>query len=396
MRSLRWTSETRRQSRFFDRRNGARSIPFALGLLVAFASGLTSLSCQKKEPDIVEAANAVPVELTRVTERSIRESTLLTGVLNAYREVDIVSEVSGEIVSLHHDVGADIAKGAILASVEKKVLRENLNRAEASLIAAEARYSLAVQDFARDSTLHANGDISQAAYDAGLTAFRSASADLKASRAARELAARDLQEGDISAPFAGVVSRRRCEVGTYVTPGLPLFRLVNIDSLRLVLSVSQTDLARLSVDTEVEISVEGLGDRVFHGNIRSIAPEADEATRTFPVEVVLANPQGHPLRDGLVVHARLYLGQLEGAIAIPREAILKRSGGEFVFVAVDSTAHRRMVRIGPLIDDLYVVEQGLRAGELLVTAGMRNLENGSRIMPETVLHDEAGAQGDTP
>ena len=263
-------------------------------------------------------------------------------------------------------------------------------------MAAEARYVLARQDFVRDSTLHANGDVAQAAYDVGLMALRSASADLKAARATRELAAHDLQEGDIRTPFSGVVSRRLCDIGTYVSPGMPLFRIVNIDSLRLLLNVSQTDISRLSLGTEVEISVEGLGVQVFRGRVRSIAPEADEATRTFPVEVMLANPEGRPLRDGLVVRTKLVLGEREGAIAIPREAVLRRSGSDFVFVVKDSVAHRRAIDLGPLIEDRYVVEGGLDSGELVVSAGMQNLDDGSQVIVETIIRETPDMQGETP
>lgn len=368
---------------------------FPLPFLLAAAVSAATLGCSQ-EGSRTEERNVVPVELTEVTERSILESTSLTGVLNAYREVDVVSEVSGEIVSLNHDVGADIRKGAVLASVEKKALRESLNRAEASVIASEARYELAKQDFTRDSTLHAGGDISEAAHDAGLLAFRSASADLKASKATRELAERDLQKGDIRAPFSGMVSRRFCEIGTYVSPGMRLFRIVNIDTLRLVLNISQADLARVSPETEVEIEVEGSGRQLFQGRIRSIGPEADEGTRTFPIEVVLPNPVGRPLRDGFVVRAKLVLGRREDAVAIPREAVLKRSGGHFIFVAQDSTVHRRAVEIGPLVEDLYVIEKGLDIGELVVTAGMQNLTDGSQIIAETVIRKTGGVPGETP
>lgn len=360
-----------------------------------FAACLTMTGCGHDDSQVAEV-DGIPVELAEVTARPVIESTSLTGVLNAYREVDLVSEVSGEIVALHHDVGAEVRKGAALASIEKKVHQENLNAADAALMAAEARYTLARSDFVRDSTLHANGDIAQAAFDAGMMAYRSALADLNASRASRELAARALRESDIRSPFSGFVSRRFCDVGTYVAPGMPLFRVVNIDSLRLILSVSQAVLGRLSPDTEVSISVEGLGDRVFNGRVRSIAPEADEMTRTFPVEVILVNPEGRPLRDGHVVRADLVLQKTENTVTVPRESVVELSGDDFVFVVEDSVALRRPVEVGSLIEDHYIIEKGLRPGERLVVAGMRNLKDGSRVILDAMPLESESTQGETP
>jgi RND family efflux transporter MFP subunit len=313
--------------------------------------------------------------------------------LDAYREVDVVSEVAGQITALHRDVGDLVSREGLLASVDKEMPRETLNQAEASLMAAEARFRLAREDYLRDSTLYANGDVAQAAYDAGHTAYRSALAELKATRAARELAARDLREADIRAPFPGAVSRRYCEIGSYVTPGMPLFRIVDIDSLRLVLNVSQRDVADVELGSEVIIAAETFGDRTFMGTIRSIAPEADEATRTFPVEVILANTPDGSLRDGLVVRATLPLNSLENAIALPREAVLKRTGGEFVFVVEDSLAHERAVTTGPLVEDHYVIEQGLQPGEWVVVSGMANLKDSSLVSVDRPLDPEFGGAG---
>jgi RND family efflux transporter MFP subunit len=357
-------------------------------MVIVTVISLMTIGCSQEDPP-AERQNAVPVELTVVSARALVETASIVGVLDAYREVNIVSEVSGEIVALLRDVGDQVVKGAPLASIEKEVMRETLNQAEATLMAAEARLTLAAGDFRRDSTLHANGDIAEAANDASRTTYRASLAEVKAARAARELAARDLQEADIRAPFAGIVSRRYCEVGLYVTPGMPVFRVVDIDSLRLILSASQKDLARLTVGSEVVITPEDATSRSFAGRIRSIAPEADETTHTFPVEVILANPPGRPLRDGHVVRAALPLGQREEKLAVPREALLRRAGGEFVFVVNDSTARRRAVKSGVLIEDQYTIEEGLSPGERVVTVGMANLEDGSIVHIESVRKMES-------
>ena len=350
----------------------------AHALLILLALTCLSVGC-RKEPPPPEETTVVPVEVMPVAAATLEETTLLTGVLEAYRAVDVVSEVGGEVLRLRADVGDAVEKGAILASLEKEVLHETLNQAEAALLAAEARYELAARDFARDSTLYAQADIAAAAYDASRTAHRSAQAELRSARAQRALAARNLREADIRAPFAGILSRRHAELGMYVTPGVPLFRLVNIDSLRLVLGVAQRNVTHLAVGEKVVSTAEALGDRAFTGRIRSIAPEANASTRTFPVEIILPNPAGQPLRDGLIVRARLVLGTREHALAVPREAVLERLGDHYVYLVRDSVAVRQAVKLGSLIEDRYVIRSGLGANDPLVVVGMQNLDPGGRV-----------------
>jgi multidrug efflux system membrane fusion protein len=351
-------------------------------LTVALALSLTlSIGCQRPAPP-PDRPSVIPVEVTVITPTMLDETTVLVGVLDAYRAVDVVSEVSGKIATLYHDVGDGVRAGTPLASLQKAVLRETLNQAEAALLAAQARYELSRNDFARDSTLFAHGDIAEAAMDASRTVYTASLADLKARRAGRELAARDLREADIRAPFTGVVARRYGDIGAFVASGTSLFRIVDIDSLRLVLSVAQRHVGRLARGREVSVTAEALGDKRFTGRIRSISPEADENTRTFPVEIVLANPPGRPLRDGLVVRATLVLGTIDQAIAVPREAIIKRTGGEFVFVVSDSVAHQRSVQVGAMIGDRYVIEDGLQPEERLVIVGAQNLHDGAQVVIE--------------
>ncbi len=324
-----------------------------------------------------DAPGEVPVEVMQVSAAPLEESTVLTGVLEAIRGVDVVSEVAGRVERLEKDTGQPVKAGEVLASLDARVPQEALNQARAALLAAEARYALARQDLARDSTLYAHGDIPDAAFEASRMAYTAALAERNAARAARELAERNLRETRIRAPFSGVVARRFVDLGTYVTPGMPVFRVVDIDSLRLVLHVAQHHVARVTRGASVRIALDG-GESIT-GRIRSVSPEADPLTKTFPVEVVLANTPDRRLRGGQVVQATLTLGAVDSGVAVPREAVVRRTGTPYVFVVTDSVAHQRRVWLGPLIGDRYVIQDGLSPGEWLVVVGAQNLNEGSPV-----------------
>ena len=325
----------------------------------------------------------IPVDVRVVHPETILVTTTLTAVLDAYRAVDIMSEVAGTVAAVTRDVGDRVETDAMLASLEKDVAREQLAQAEAAHRAAAARSRVAINDFARDSTLFVAGDIATAAFETSRMAAETARADLMAAAATRDLSRRRLRETDIRAPFAGYVSRRQTELGAYVTPGIPLFRVVAIDSLRLVLGVSQRNVTRVRPGMEVIVEIEAPGEATYRGHVRRLAPEANDVTRTFAVEAVIPNPSGLPLKDGMVVRATLVLERIENVIAVPKEVILQQSKDAHVFVVTDSTAHRRAVTVGRLVGSQVIITDGLRAGDRLVNSGMDNLRDGARISIES-------------
>ncbi len=356
-----------------------------LGLALLWGGCATAVSlsaCGRSVPPS-DAPDAVPVEVTIITPGSVSETTVLTGILEGYRAVDVVSEVAGEVVSIHNDLGDRVEAGETLASVDKEVARESLNQAEAAVMGAEAAFEMARVNFQRDSTLFLDGTSSEAEYQRSRMATTAARAELRSARAGAALAERGLVKTDIRAPFAGYDSRRDCELGSYVSPGVPVYRVVDIDSLRLRLGVSQSEVGRVHPGMKARVTVEALGNRVFEGRVRAVSPEADERTRTFTVDVVLANASGHPLKDGMVVRVHLVLNTFEGVIRVPRESVLRNGEAGYVFVVVDSTARRRDLELGALIDNDYLITGGLHPGDRVVTVGMQNLRDGFPVSLDT-------------
>jgi RND family efflux transporter MFP subunit len=350
-------------------------MPFSAACLLAL---LLAAGCGREQAS-QEEPGAIPVEVLAVAPGPLNETETLSGLLEAYRAVDIVSEAGGEIVAINHDVGDRVPAGRLLAAVDKQVARESLKQAEAAALAARARFDIAKNEFRRDSTLLQTGDIAAAVYENSRLAYQAAEADMMNAEAARALAQRALAETDIRTPFAGTLSRRYCDIGTYIVPGQPVFRIVDIDSLRLKLGISQKSITRLAAGMRVTITSAALAGRVFEGTIRSISPEADEVSHTFSIEVIFPNPPDDRLRDGLVVDATLLIEEHPAVLSIPREAVLKQKEESFVFVVEDSLAKRRTVELGPIIGERYLIRSGLREGDQVVVVGMRNLRRDSRV-----------------
>jgi len=175
-----------------------------------------------------------------------------------------------------------------------------------------------------------------------------------------------------------------------VTPGMPVVRVMRIDSLKVVLGLPQNLLGKVRPGMTVRIQTDAYPGRTFTGHTRSIAAEADPTTGTFPLEAVFENPPDRPLKDGLVVDAWILLERMDDALTVPLEAIQEdASGSKVVYVVRDSTARKRPVELGRTVDHKVIVQAGLEAGEVLAVTGAANLRDGARVTIEGWLNGDS-------
>ena len=207
-----------------------------------------------------------------------------------------------------------------------------------------------------------------------------AKADLELARVQREQAQETLKDTEIRAPFAGVITRKSVTLGERITPGHVLFRLADIETVKLEVRIPAEDIHRLDARVVAKVRVRGLGEE-FAGRVTNIGPRADLETRSFPVEIFVANPPGRKLLPGMFASAAIPVGEYPDAVLIPRESVIFEDGEPTVFVADPrrNLAARRGVTISRRFGPRYMIAAGLRPGELLVTAGQRLLVDGARI-----------------
>lgn len=245
----------------------------------------------------------------------------------------------------------DKAMTAYQAAVEnKKALEAQLQRAEASVTLAEAQ----IQELASVGVEQAQAVLNQA-----------------------EVA---LSDATIEAPIAGVIGQRFAEEGEMVGPGRPLVRIVQIDTVKAVGSVSERYVGVLVPDkTPVRLSVDAYPGEVFEGVVRLVGVEVDRQTRSVKVEARIPNPQ-HRLRPGMFARMEVVVGTRENVTVVPDTALLRQGEEVYAFVVNGTRAHRRAVKLGLTEGAMHEVLEGLKSGDAVIVRGQRLVQDGAEVI----------------
>ncbi len=204
-----------------------------------------------------------------------------------------------------------------------------------------------------------------------------AQAAFRQAEAALRWAQLQLEQTALRAPLSGVVLERRIQPGEYAAPGVPLLVVAELDTVRVHLAVSETQVAALRVGQPVPVTVDALPGRVFPGRVEGWSPAADARTRSFLVKVRVPNPDGS-LRPGMFARGRIAVRSRVDVPAVPVDALVYEAARAFVFVVDSGVARRRPVTVG-LASDGWAEVRGLAPGTPVVVSGQTLLRDGDRV-----------------
>jgi membrane fusion protein (multidrug efflux system) len=337
-----------------------------IGALIVYVFALLPMRAAASAPPEAAPPHAgTNVHVSPLAPSVFEDMLYLTGQALAWEQIDIGSEGNGNIEMQRIEIGQQVKKGEELFHIDTISIQSDLAQ-------AKARLTLAEQELKRMEGLRKSGVGSPQAQDQA-TAER----DL-ALAALRSLEVR-LERSVVRAPIDGVVSAVHKELGEYVDFGTPLCEIVQTDRLNAVVPVPEKDIARFAVGASVSIRFDAFPDRVFEGTIFRMQPTADLATRTYPVEIELPNPDGQ-LKPGMTARAAMVRERIEDAITVPLFAIRPMENQYFVVVEQDGVARFRQIVPGKMNGDRVHVLSGLTAGERLIVSGQRDLRDGAAVV----------------
>jgi membrane fusion protein (multidrug efflux system) len=349
---------------------------------------------------------AVPVEVMTVTPEDATATVTATGTLAARDDVPISAEASGRVAEVLVKVGDRVAEGDVLVRLDDELARLALRQAEAQLLSAEADLADAETGLERSRALRENGDISQAEFDAAELRYKASRGAFLAAQAAHGSAERRLRNTVIESPIDGTVAFVQAEVGHLMNVGSPVAHVVNDDTLEVEIGLTEQQAVDVRAGRKARVRVRSYPEREFVGRVEYVGPRADDRSKTFPARVVLRNPGGE-LRAGMVGEVTIATEEFKDRIVIVRDWVVDRYGEPAVFVAADSLAELRRVRLGKVLGDRVIVEDGLSEGDRLVVLGYERLSEGARVSVKRdtahrtddgsgVMPVATGGNGDTP
>jgi membrane fusion protein, multidrug efflux system len=337
------------------------------------------------------------VKVVRPVAREVTEWDEYTARLDAVDSVEVRPRVSGYLQSIHFQDGAVVRKGELLFSIDARPYEATLRHAEADAELAKSRLALARKNFARAADLLSSHAISQEEADIRESNQRQAEAAVEEAQALVDAARLDVEFTQVSAPVAGRVGRKLVTEGNLInggvgTQGTLLTTIVSLDPIYAYFEADEGSLlkydrlARLgqrpsSRDHKNPVHV-GLADEEgfpHEGVMDFVDNQLDRGTGTIVGRALLPNPD-LSLIPGLFARLRLPGSGQYQAILIPDEAVASDQSQKFVFV-VDGArkVQYRTVKIGPLIDGLRVVREGVGPDDRVIVAGLQRVRPGVAV-----------------
>jgi membrane fusion protein (multidrug efflux system) len=376
-------------------------------VLAAVAAALAG-ACEKPVP---AAAPPPEVYVVPVVQKDVPTYLDLVGQTQGFQDVEIRARVEGFLDTVNFREGSFVRRGDLLYQIDPKPLQAALAQANAELATARARLAKADNDVARYTPLVAKQAVSQRELDDARASQDAMRSQVEASRAAVEKATLDLGYVRISSPINGLIGTTLVKAGSLVGRGEStlLTTVSSIDPIIFRVAVTEADYLRIIKRDPTRAGQEGkvsgieltLADGATHlqtGTIGPVERAVNSATGTLGVQLYFPNPD-NVLRPGQYGRARLLLDTKAGALLVPQRAVQELQNLYSVaVVGADSKIAFRNVKVGPRVDTLWVIEEGLKPGEQVVAEGLQSLRDGMTVttkpMAAPAAASTAGAAGE--
>jgi membrane fusion protein (multidrug efflux system) len=364
----------------------------AVTLAVCGLAALALTGCGKKEAP----AGAPPeVYVSDVVQKDVPIYMELVGQTRGSQDVEIRARVEGYLNKVAFTEGSYVRKGALLYEIDPLPLEATLANAKANHATAQARLAKANTDVNRLTPLAKQQAVSQQELDNALAAQDASRAQVDAQKAAVDKATLDLGYAHVAAPLDGLVGTTEVKAGNLVGRGEStlLTTVSQIDPILFRAGISEAEYLRLARQVaaaggptgarrEIELL---LADGTVHthkGKVEAIERAVDPTTGTLAVQFTFPNPE-RVVRPGQYGRARFVIETRTGALLVPQRAVTELQNlYSLAVVGEGNKVSFRNVKVGPRVDSLWVIEEGLKPGEKVVVEGLQKARDGAVVSPK--------------
>jgi RND family efflux transporter MFP subunit len=350
--------------------------------VLAFAAlTLIPLLAGCKRETAEEAPPPRPVRTVVVEKGGLRQSIVLTGQIQAEKEVALAFRIGGRIIERSVDRGDRVKPDQVVAKLDAQNELNSLRSARAALAAANARLEQDSNHFDRQDTLLKQGWTTRANFDQAQQALRTAQAAVDDAKAQVEIAEDRVSYTELKAGLSGTVTSRVAESGEVVQAGQMVFMVARDSGWDAVFDVPAQVLRTAPGDADVIIALTDDPSITAKGRVRQVDPQADPVTRTFKVRVAVNDPPA-TMRLGATVTGRMEVDHGHG-VSLPASALTGADRNPAVWVVdPDSlTVALKPVEVLRFDPGTVVLSGGLNGGEIVVTAGVQALHPGQKVRP---------------
>jgi membrane fusion protein (multidrug efflux system) len=325
---------------------------------------------KKKKAEIAKpVAESVMAECIIARDTIIDFSYKAVGNTRANESVELVSELSLRLVSIHFKEGSQVNKGDLLFQLDDSEWKANLNN-------VKARLDLAIATEKRSESLLASGGISQQTFDESVSNRRVLEAE-------DELLNVMIGKAKIRAPFSGVIGIRNVSEGAFLTPGTKLTTLEDLSRLKIGFTIPETYANMIYKGERLNFRLDGFPG-VYNAVIEAINPSINTNSGNLGVLAIVENPDP-ALKAGVTVSITMISKSTIPTIYVPTQALIPTPGGYHIYVLRNGRADYRSVTTGMRTEKMVEIVQGVNPGDSVLVTGFMKVRPDSRIKIIKVL-----------
>ena len=339
---------------------------FLMFLMCFFAVGCSRGGGTTGQAERKNGLPPVAVITQKVEKSSINREISASGNIEGSKTARLGFLVAGKVNYISGEEGSTINAGQLLASLDPESYRIAKDMADANLAQVQDEYN-------RLNMMHERKSLSESDYSKISNA-------LKAAKAQQQLQNKNLLDTKLYAPFKGVLLKKLVEVGEITGPGLPLFAISDISTVKVIASIPENDLQQVKIGSGASVYVSSI-DSTLTGKVIELGSVSEPTTRSFNAKIILKNP-GLKIRPGMTAEIKIISGKKADILAVPGEAVLHDlDNSAYVFIADEKKmqAFKRKVSLGAMAGNNIEITSGISPGEIIVVGGQHKLNDGSFI-----------------
>ncbi|MEX0822546.1 MAG: efflux RND transporter periplasmic adaptor subunit [Rhodothermales bacterium] len=327
-----------------------------------------------------QEGRVVRVETLVLSPSTFEDVVQITGTVEALDDATLSARTAGTVMSLA-PLGASLSRGGEVARLDAALAQAAVEQAEAQVESAQAQFDLAEDNMRRNEPLYRDSVISAVEWENVRSQFNQAGAALSQSQAALSQAREQFRQTSVTTPFSGTVEEHFVEIGEQVALSTPVARVINTDRVKVVAGVPERYAADITVGTPVTVNFRAYAGEGVRSEVSFVGRAINPQNRTFPVEILIGNPTG-TIKPEMVARVSVTRERIEGALVVPRAAIVRDEDGNSVFV-VDRDGDRSVAMKAPAALGAghggNVVVTNLEEGDEVIVLGQSNLTEGDRV-----------------
>ncbi len=376
------------------RHRGGRS-----AVIVAVAC-IAAAACSRQ--DAAPPPPVASVMVAKVTQQDVPVTTEWVGTTDGYINAQIRAKVQGYLLSKAYREGSTVKAGQLLYQLDPRQYQADLEKALGDLSQAKANLQKSQENEAKYKPLVASGAISRREYDNTVQDVRANQAAVDAAQGAVAAAKLNLDWTKVMSPIDGVIGITQAQVGDLISPATVMNTVSQVDPIKVYFPISEQEYLRFADGIErfrktgdashtpvLELVLADGSTFPHQGKVSAVNRQVESQTGAIQVEALFENPD-NLLRPGQFARVQAVTQTLPDALVVPQRAVQEVQGSyQVAVVGPDDTVDIRAVKVGPRYEQLWVISDGVKAGERVIAEGLQKVRTGVKVEAKPFVQDTA-------